>query len=707
MSFVIAGVEQIAAAATNVSSIEAAITRANAATALPTTELLVAANDEVSAAIATLFGDHGRAYQLVSAQAAQAQTQFAQLLSAAQYSYTSTEAAITASLRGSAAASTSPLQPVIDEILGVVNAPTNFLLGRPLIGDGFNGVDGTGQDGGDGGILWGNGGMGGSGTPGGFGGRGGNAGLFGDGGVGGDGGLRGGAGGAGGTGGWLLGNGGPGGTGGLGGNIYRRNRPGGPGGVGGGALSLFGAPGATGATGDFLPVMFASPEEAAAFALATPDGNFLLIGTDGTNLSRILADPTGTPNFHLFMQQSTTSASTIIGHTSVSNPSWTTIQTGVWSETAGVTNNVFTPWTYDNWPTVYNQLEGAYGNGINTTVIGNWPVITDIAGAGSHPADNVIFVPHAASDTYWEASQAQVTALSRDAIMAADPTKANLIFSYYVGVDEMGHQYGGASPEYAAALRDMDVQLGQQTAGTPGLLGAVADWELAHPGEEFNTLIVTDHGHTDTNVAGIGHGFQSPIETASFLMWDQAGNNIHDGWINNPWQIVSTTPTILDTFNLPTPGYMQGAPLTSPVFNGTYVDPGANLYSVLSADFAAQGYPDVPTNLNLGARTVAATIPYYVYDPIQGIVDSVPGFLQAPVSWVGAGVYQALNIPAQIFVRFTGVTGNAIIPPILNPFLPDNSPFLFPAAPTLFPAVPDFSDALDAFDDLLGLGRAA
>src|SRR6478736_4980663 len=122
MSFVIAGFEQIAAALADVSSIEAAVTQANAATALPTTALLVAANDEVSAAIATLFGDHGRAYQLVSAQAAQAQNQFAQLLSAAQISYSGTEAAITASLLGSAAASTSPLQPVIDEILGVVNA---------------------------------------------------------------------------------------------------------------------------------------------------------------------------------------------------------------------------------------------------------------------------------------------------------------------------------------------------------------------------------------------------------------------------------------------------------------------------------------------------------------------------------------------------------------------------------------------------------
>ena len=75
------------------------ITRANVATALPTTQLLVAANDEVSAAIAELFSNYGSAYQSVSAQVAQAQTQFAQLLSTAQTSYSSAEAAISASLR--------------------------------------------------------------------------------------------------------------------------------------------------------------------------------------------------------------------------------------------------------------------------------------------------------------------------------------------------------------------------------------------------------------------------------------------------------------------------------------------------------------------------------------------------------------------------------------------------------------------------------
>ena len=55
----------------------------------------------------------------------------------------------------------------------------------------------------------------------------------------------------------------------------------------------------------------------------------LLIGVDGTNLSRILADDYN-QNFFDLMDDSTTAAASIVGHTTISNPSWTAILTGVW-----------------------------------------------------------------------------------------------------------------------------------------------------------------------------------------------------------------------------------------------------------------------------------------------------------------------------------------------------------------------------------------
>ena len=55
MSFVIAVPEFVASAATDLSNIGSTLTAANAVAAAPTTGVLAAAEDEVSAAIASVF----------------------------------------------------------------------------------------------------------------------------------------------------------------------------------------------------------------------------------------------------------------------------------------------------------------------------------------------------------------------------------------------------------------------------------------------------------------------------------------------------------------------------------------------------------------------------------------------------------------------------------------------------------------------------
>ncbi|WP_078730491.1 PE family protein, partial [Mycobacterium tuberculosis] len=133
MSLVIATPQLLATAALDLASIGSQVSAANAAAAMPTTEVVAAAADEVSAAIAGLFGAHARQYQALSVQVAAFHEQFVQALTAAAGRYASTEAAVERSL------------------LGAVNAPTEALLGRPLIG---NGADGTapGQPGAAGGV---------------------------------------------------------------------------------------------------------------------------------------------------------------------------------------------------------------------------------------------------------------------------------------------------------------------------------------------------------------------------------------------------------------------------------------------------------------------------------------------------------------------------------------------------------------------------
>ncbi|WP_205875324.1 PE domain-containing protein [Mycobacterium camsae] len=269
MVYVLAAPELLASAATDLAVVGAALKSTNVAVALPTMQLPAAAADEVSAAIAAVWGEYGQAYQAISAQAGTYHRRLMQALNSAAGAYATAEAG-----------NISLLQTFELDVMGVINAPFNALLGRPLIGKGTNGAAGTGQAGGPGGILWGDGGDGGSGAPGQTGGAGGSAGLFGTGGRGGAGGAGvsgptglagqsggtggiGGAGGAGGHGGLLFGNGGVGGSGGAGGTGGLAGPAGGSGAVGaggnggtgglggaGGAAGLFGRAGQAGVSGN-------------------------------------------------------------------------------------------------------------------------------------------------------------------------------------------------------------------------------------------------------------------------------------------------------------------------------------------------------------------------------------------------------------------------------------------------------------------------
>lgn len=93
MTLVIAAPDLVTAAATDLENIGSTIGAASSAAAGSTTALLPAAEDEVSAAIAALFGLHGKAFQALSAQAAAFHDQFVQALNAAAGAYASTEAA--------------------------------------------------------------------------------------------------------------------------------------------------------------------------------------------------------------------------------------------------------------------------------------------------------------------------------------------------------------------------------------------------------------------------------------------------------------------------------------------------------------------------------------------------------------------------------------------------------------------------------------
>src|SRR6516165_2478436 len=92
-SYVIAAPEALAAASADFTGIGDAVRAANAAASAPTTSLLAAAQDVVSAAIAAVFGGYGQEYQALSARVATFHDQFVQALNSGGFIYAATEAA--------------------------------------------------------------------------------------------------------------------------------------------------------------------------------------------------------------------------------------------------------------------------------------------------------------------------------------------------------------------------------------------------------------------------------------------------------------------------------------------------------------------------------------------------------------------------------------------------------------------------------------
>lgn len=397
-------------------------------------------------------------------------------------------------------------------------------------------------------------------------------------------------------------------------------------------------------------------EDPPAADIVATDTHVLVIAIDGANLSRILADPEN-ENFRELMLGSTTGPSSIVGHTTISNPSWSAILTGNWGEETGVINNVFTPWTYDEYPTVFNQIEQLEegDEDIVTMAVANWDVINAIAAAGSDPADHNIYVGHEEDDVYWEESDDYVAELTIDAISGAEGPDANFIVAYFVGVDENGHAYGGGSDEYRDSLRNMDDNLGD-------IMQAIDE-----SGEEWTVIVVTDHGHKTAK--GLGHGFQTPDETETFVI--AHGSDFTPGYINTQYEIVDTTPTVVALFGGEPRSNADGTPLMD--LDAYSVPPEGDLFEALQAEIAKNQSPDPLTNMRLTMRTIFTTVPYYLRLFGDNITQSLPSALAGPVQQTLDAVYVGINIPVQIVAKLTGVEGASTFPRVAPP-RPDFQP---------------------------------
>jgi PE family len=140
-SFLNIAPEALASASSDLGGIGEAIREATAAAAPSTTGIAPAALDEVSAAIARLFGGYGQQFQSLSAQSGLFHGQFVQLLSSGGSAYAGAEAANASPLSGLLGG--SPLSGLLGQAQGTAfTGPVQLLTGRPLFGNGANGAAG-------------------------------------------------------------------------------------------------------------------------------------------------------------------------------------------------------------------------------------------------------------------------------------------------------------------------------------------------------------------------------------------------------------------------------------------------------------------------------------------------------------------------------------------------------------------------------------
>ncbi|WP_057965439.1 MULTISPECIES: alkaline phosphatase family protein [Mycobacteroides] len=333
-----------------------------------------------------------------------------------------------------------------------------------------------------------------------------------------------------------------------------------------------------------------------------PVNKVLVIGVDGTNMSKIL--DAQTPNFHELMQEGTTGVSSIAGHTTISADSWTTILTGVWDTKHGVTNNGITN-DFTRFPSVYTQIERAKPE-LKTASIADWNVLEKIA-RGGIGADQVVRTPAIAGDDSESQLDAQTTANVAKSIQNDGP---DFLFTHLDQVDHAGHLYGGGSQQYIGALERTDTNVGT-------IMDAVRAREAA-AGEKWTVLVVTDHGHRPE--LGVGHGFQSPNETSTFVI--ARGPGFKPGQINPSFGIDDITPTALGLLGVPSLPDSDGTDLRS---LADHASTPTNRKTAISDMVNANHYPDLLTRLRLGIRSVISLPAGPLLD---GIVDGVNGVRQ-------------------------------------------------------------------------------
>jgi hypothetical protein len=278
----------------------------------------------------------------------------------------------------------------------------------------------------------------------------------------------------------------------------------------------------------------------------------LVIGIDG--LGGYGFEAANTPNMHALKSGSwasgysgASSLTAFAGGTigtatqqpTLSGPGWSSIQTGVWTNLHGVTNNgtTFTNGNFAAYPSYLKLIETQFTSNVQTSGIVAWnPIDTNIlasSGIDSRTATS-------------EDDAAVVTAATTQLGSFATNSRGAM-FVHLDAVDLAGHSTGAYSAGYLTAVNTADTRVGQ-------MLSAIQ----ARPNfanENWQIVLVSDHGHTPAG----GHGGQTALERGIPLL--VSSKTVTAGPMSStvaqPSQIDVST-TVLNHFGIAAPAYMQG-----------------------------------------------------------------------------------------------------------------------------------------------------
>jgi hypothetical protein len=223
------------------------------------------------------------------------------------------------------------------------------------------------------------------------------------------------------------------------------------------------------------------------------------------------------------------------GVPSFSLPGWTVLTTGAWQEQSGfATNEVNRPVTIDS------LFDAARRAGLRTAIAGPGGIDAETGQASSYDllyAGKVDDLAGFAQPDNAYLDTEGSAQLDDEIAATALGQHAEFQLVHFLAVDDAGHGYGGASPEYAAAVQAVDAHI---------------DRLLENADLDTTAVFVTaDHGH----IARGGHGGSEPEVVNVPLV--SLGAGIAAGSYEPATQ-ADVAPTIAALLGLSIPAHNQG-----------------------------------------------------------------------------------------------------------------------------------------------------